>query len=91
MKAARESVHAITGTPTGMFRSPVEQLLGMLCSEMAYAQVDEIITGGLHEYLDVLQTRMNQIGSHIADTFFAGRPAAPKRQPKLRASVAPIA
>jgi len=84
-------VHAITGTPTAMFRSPVEQLLGLLCSELAYAQVDEIIAGGLHEYLDGLQTKMNQIGSHIYDTFFSGRPAAPKRQVQRRVGVAPMA
>ena len=41
LKAARESLHAISGTPTGMFRNPVEQRLGQLCSELAYAQVDE--------------------------------------------------
>ena len=91
VKSARESVHAISGTPTGMFRSPVEQVLGLLCSELAYAQVDDIIASGLHEYLDGLQTKMNQIGSHIVDTFFSGRLAAPKRQPVRRAGVAPIA
>ena len=74
-----------------MFRSPVEQLLGLLCSELAYAQVDEIIAGGLHEYLDSLQTKMNQIGSHIYDTFFSGRPAATKRQVQRRVGVAPMA
>ena len=54
---ARESVHAISGTPAGMFRHPVEQLLGELCSELAYARVDDIIAAGLHEYLDRLQTQ----------------------------------
>jgi len=87
LKAARESLHAITGTPTAMFRSPVEQLLGSLCSELAYAQVDEIIAGGLHEYLDGLQTKMNQVGAHIQDTFFSGRGAVPKRPARLRADV----
>lgn len=89
VRSARESMHAITGTPTGMFRSPAEQLLGLLCSEMAYAHVDEIIAGGLHEYLDALQTKMNQISSHIYETFFSGRPAPPKRQASRRARVAP--
>jgi uncharacterized alpha-E superfamily protein len=83
-------MHAITGTPTAMFRRPVEQLLGLLCSELAYAQVDEIIAGGLHEYLDGLQTKMNEIGSHIYDTFFSGRPAPTKRAVQRRADVAPI-
>jgi uncharacterized alpha-E superfamily protein len=87
LKAARESLHAITGTPAAMFRSPVEQLLGSLCSELAYAQVDEIIAGGLHEYLDGLQTKMNQVGAHIQDTFFSGRGAVVKRQRRLRADV----
>ena len=44
-----------------MFRNPVEQLLGELCSELAYIQVDDLIAAGLHEYLDQLQTRMNGV------------------------------
>jgi len=85
LMAARESVHAISGTPAGMFRSPVEQLLGLLCSELAYAQLDDIIASGLHEYLDELQTKMNQVGHHIRETFFAARVAAPtRRKPRPR-------
>jgi uncharacterized alpha-E superfamily protein len=85
LMAARESVHAITGTPAGMFRSPVEQLLGLLCSELAYAQMDDIMAAGLHEYLDELQTKMNQVGHHVEETFFAARVAAPARStPPLR-------
>jgi uncharacterized alpha-E superfamily protein len=71
LMAARESIHAISGTPAGMFRNPVEQLLGELCSELAYAQVEDIIGGGLHEYLDRLQTRLNLVGVGVHDTFFA--------------------
>jgi uncharacterized alpha-E superfamily protein len=77
LMAARRSVHAISGTPDGMFRNPVEQLLGALCSELAYAQIDDIILEGLHEYLDILQTRMNQVGAGIHETFFAARVAPP--------------
>ena len=89
LKSARESLHAITGTPTAMFRGPVEQLLGLLCSDLAYAQVDEIISNGLHEYLDGLQTKMNQVGTHIHETFFSGRAAVPKRRPPLRTDIVP--
>jgi len=89
LMAARESVHAISGTPTGMFRNAPERLLGALCSEMAYAQIDDIIASGLHEYLDELQTKMNEIGTGISDTFFATRVAAPAigRMRARRASV----
>jgi uncharacterized alpha-E superfamily protein len=83
---ARESVHAVSGTPAGLFRSPVERLLGELCSELAYAQMDDIVAAGLHEYLDRLQTRMNTVGTGIYETFFAGpRQSAPvRKKPKTR-------
>ena len=74
---ARESVHAISGTAAGMFRNPAERLLGELCSELAYAEIEDIIGDGLHEYLDELQTRMNNVSDGIAETFFASRVAAP--------------
>ena len=77
---ARESVHAISGTPAGMFRHPVERLFGELCSELAYARVEAIIAAGLHEYLDRLQTKMNQVGNGISETFFAARGAPPVRR-----------
>jgi uncharacterized alpha-E superfamily protein len=77
---ARECVHAISGTPDGIFRYPVERLLGELCSELAYARIDSIISAGLHEYLDGLQTRMNQVGNGISESFFAARGAPPIRK-----------
>jgi uncharacterized alpha-E superfamily protein len=85
---ARASVHAISGTPAGMFRHPVERMFGELCSELAYARVEAIITAGLHEYLDRLQTRMNQIGSEISETFFAARgtPSVRRKGQKRRAA-----
>jgi len=73
LNLGRESLHAITGTPQGSFRSPPERLLGQLCSELAYTQVDEIISRGLHEYVDDLQTRLNRVGAGIHDAFFALR------------------
>jgi uncharacterized alpha-E superfamily protein len=87
---ARQSVHAISGTPAGVFRHPVERLLGELCSELAYARIEAIITAGLHEYLDRLQTKMNQIGTGISETFFAARGAPPVRKAKGRRAAAPF-
>jgi uncharacterized alpha-E superfamily protein len=77
---ARDCVHAISGTPAGIFRYPVERLLGELCSELTYARVENIIAAGLHEYLGDLQTRMNQVGDGIAETFFAARGRPPVRK-----------
>ena len=78
--AAQDALHAISGTPLGTFRNTPERLLGQLCSDLSYASVDEIINQGLHEYLDELQTKMNQIGAGIHETFFALKtPKAAKR------------
>jgi uncharacterized alpha-E superfamily protein len=88
--AARESVHAISGTPAGMFRNVVEQLLGEVCSELDYARADDIVARGLHEYLDRLQTRMNFIGGGIHDTFLTGhRLSPPVRAVKRRSRSRP--
>ena len=89
---AREAVHAISGTPAGMFRHPVERLLGELCSELAYARIETIITAGLHEYLDRLQTKMNQVGTEFpkrSSPHGARRPSGKRRDegPPRRSSV----
>jgi uncharacterized alpha-E superfamily protein len=77
--AARDSLHAISGTPPGTFRYLPEKLLGQLCSDLSFTSVEEIIQQGLHEYLDNLQTRMNHVGAGILETFFALKNPKPAR------------
>lgn len=78
--AARDSLHAISGTPLGTFRYQPEKLLGQLCSDLCFVSLEEIIKRGLHEYLDDLQTKFNSIGTGIFETFFAFK--APQSQKK---------
>lgn len=66
---ADESLHAITGTPLGAFSGTSEQLMGQLRAELDYTSVDSVIGGGLHEYLDGLQEKMNRIDSSLRDDF----------------------
>jgi uncharacterized alpha-E superfamily protein len=73
LNSARESLHAVSGTPLQTFRNPAERFLGQLCSEIAYANIEEVVKGGLHEYLDHLQNKMNKVSQAIYDTFFARR------------------
>ncbi len=81
--AARESLHCISGTPIGSFKNGAEKLMGQLCSELSYASVDEIISFGLHEYIDALQMKMNQIGTEVFETFFAQKAVPSKQRPGL--------
>ena len=66
---ASESLHAITGTPIDAFRYRSEQLMGQLRAELDFASVESVIRGGLHEYLDRLQLRMNAVDASIQDDF----------------------
>jgi uncharacterized alpha-E superfamily protein len=72
--SAELSLHAITGTPLGMFGNGAEQLLGRLCAELNYIQVREIISRGLHEFMDDIQVRLNLIGHAFYNSFFALQP-----------------
>ena len=73
---ADRALHFITGTPVGTFSCPSEQRMGVLRSELDFAAVESILSGGLHEFCDASQTRMNIIDESISGDFFALRPLA---------------
>lgn len=72
---AQVSLHEITGTLIGTFSNKAERRLGRLRSDLDYANIDELISLGLHEFLDGFQTKLNGVGDAIFDTFFSLRPA----------------
>jgi uncharacterized alpha-E superfamily protein len=74
MMRAEESLHAITGCPAGTFRNPAEQKLGQLRSRLSFLHVSDVIDRGLHEFVDDLQNRLNEVDEAIFNTFFALRP-----------------
>jgi uncharacterized alpha-E superfamily protein len=71
---ANESLHSISGTPPGSFSNAAEQRLGQLRAELAYTQAEEVIAGGLHEFIDDFQKRLNFVGDAVFESFFAKRP-----------------
>ncbi len=72
---ADESLHAITGSPMGSFVYPSEQVMGLLRAELDFTPVDRILGGGLHEYLDSLQVKMNTLDNSILNDFVTRLPA----------------
>lgn len=68
---AESSLRAITGTPRKSFRNPAERRLGRLASELDYTDAQEAIAGGLHQFLDGTQAKLNETGDSIFETFFA--------------------
>ncbi len=71
---AERSLHQITGTPHGTWQNPVERTLGRLRSELGYITIDEIMHIGLHEFLNDLQKKINEVGDKIFENFFAIKP-----------------
>lgn len=84
--AADRSLHAISGSPLNTYQNTAEQRLGRLKSELAYSDVHSVINCGLHEFIDDLQTRLNDIGQAIHETFFELRTVG---DTKLTRSVPP--
>ncbi len=68
------SLHAITDSPLDAFNNKAEQQLGRLLADLNFTQIDEIIHGGLHEFLDDLQTGLNRLDDAVFETFFTLRP-----------------
>ena len=62
--------------PVGSFSCPSEQRMGVLRSGLDFTAVDAILAGGLHEFCDAVQTKMNTIDECISGDFFAQRPLA---------------
>ena len=79
---AQISLHEITGNDIGTFKNKVERQLGRLRSELDYANIDEIVSVGLHEFLDDFQTKLFGIGEDIFNTFFSLRPTKKEMQNK---------
>lgn len=71
---AEDSLHAIAGSESDRHSNLAEKRLGRLRSEMDYIDMAEILSGGLHEFFDSFQFKLNRTGDAIYETFFALRP-----------------
>lgn len=67
---AEDALHSITGSVPGTYNNEADRKMGKLRSHLDYANIDEIINSGLHEYLDNFQLQLYEVGTAINDTFF---------------------
>ncbi|MDT8442061.1 MAG: alpha-E domain-containing protein [Desulfuromonadales bacterium] len=74
---AELSLRTISGTLRGRFSNRAEKALGRLLSDIDYTTVEDIKSVGLHEFIDDLQTRLNQVGVIAHETLFAIPATAP--------------
>ena len=85
---AQVSLHRITGSSTGSLHNLAEKRLGRLVADLEYADIDEVIDFGMHQYLDELQTRLNQVDMAIGTTFFNLKPLLDNNHQDQKAAVA---
>ncbi|HVJ93235.1 MAG TPA: alpha-E domain-containing protein [Labilithrix sp.] len=92
LNKAERSLHAITDSPMGTWTNSAERELGRLNAELSYAETKEILSRGLHEYIDNLQLRLNYVSQSVFDTFFAMKPLDPdeSQQIETRRSLPPL-
>jgi uncharacterized alpha-E superfamily protein len=67
---AEQSLITLSGSAIG-FTNPAQKQLGALKSQLEYIDIDDIISKGMHEYLDEIQGKLNNISSAIYNSFFA--------------------
>ncbi|WP_339726792.1 alpha-E domain-containing protein [uncultured Gimesia sp.] len=80
---AQQSLRSITGSTAGTFLNLTEQRIGLLCSNMDYTSVDNIIEQGLHQYIDGFQKQLNLVGEAIQNDFFISK-QSPQTQVQAR-------
>jgi uncharacterized alpha-E superfamily protein len=71
VRGAEASLRAITGSPPGTYGNRAEQRMGRLCAELDFTSTEEVMTSGVHEFVDGLQAGLNAVGEGIYRAFFA--------------------
>ena len=64
------SLRAISGSKEN-YSNNAEKQLGILKSQVSYADIDDIFDTGLHEYLDNFQKKLNDVSIAVYETFFS--------------------
>ncbi len=64
-----KALHRISGTPRGTFSNDAERNSGRLLADLAFGTTEEAFASGLHDFLDGLQSRFNDIGSAIFESY----------------------
>ena len=58
-------LRGISGVAADRFSNDAEKLAGRLLAELQFSTVDDILAVGLHDYVDRLQAKLNEIGDAL--------------------------
>jgi uncharacterized alpha-E superfamily protein len=63
------SLHRISGTSRGTYSNESERECGKMLSVLNFGKPEEVLSQGLHEFLDGIQTTLNSIAAEIFETY----------------------
>ncbi len=64
-----DALRAISGVPNRRFSNEAEKLSGRLLAELQYGSLEEVLAHGVHDYMDLLQLRFNNIGAELFNAY----------------------
>jgi len=62
-------LHSISGVPSGTFANEAERLTGSTLAMVNFTDWQQVMSKGLHETLDELQTTLIKIGQRVFETY----------------------
>lgn len=63
------ALRRISGVPGDRFSNDAEKIAGRLLAELSFSSADDVFNVGLHNYIDQLQGRLNDIGNALFQTY----------------------
>ena len=64
-----EMLHNISGHPTGQYSNECEKLAGALLAQLNFSGTTDVLSKGVHAYIDELQVSLNNLGQAIFETY----------------------
>lgn len=80
IRHAERAYFNINGTPFGVYDNDLARQFGKLMGKLNYSYVDEVMAIGLHQFLDEIQSDLNNVSDGIHDNFFAIKPVSELNQ-----------
>lgn len=80
-----DTLHLISGTPTGRYSNACEKITGALLASLSFQGPAEVMSTGLHRYIDDLQRQLNAVGQAIFETYVLLPGEVDLRTPRGRA------
>lgn len=70
LSEADDCLLKISESPTKGYRNNAEKHLGAVCAQLEFSDVNDVISSGLHEFLDDIQLKLIHISNAIHTSFF---------------------